>query len=224
MLGKRSMELTYRFMADLAKRIVLPTPHDSDAHAYKPEGHRPTMQLSTDAFACYAPCVDAVFGRNIMYGQLIKDYRNAEQPGRYAAPEMVGTKRIGMSKGIDLDSICTSHVERQNLTIRTFMRRFTRLSLGFSKRFENLAAAVAMHIAHYNFCRRHNTLRMTPAMAANVTGRCGGVWKTCTKGQWDKSWNGLHHSYGRFRFLYWPMVATSTRTLERFCRTIKFNS
>lgn len=68
-------------------------------------------------------------------------------------------------------SICTSHVERNNLTIRTFVRRFTRLSLGFSKKFDNLAAAVALHAAHYNFVRRHGTLRVTPAIAAGVTGR-----------------------------------------------------
>jgi hypothetical protein len=70
----------------------------------------------------------------------------------------------------DLDpfSICTSYVERNNLTIRTLMRRFTRLSLGFSKKLENLAAAVALHVAHYNFCRVHSTLKMTPAMAAGV--------------------------------------------------------
>jgi hypothetical protein len=100
---------------------------------------------------------------------LQKILRHAEPPGD-AAPEMVGATRRPVFGNVDPDSICTSHVERCNLTIRTFMRRFTRLSLGFSKKFENLAAAVAMHVAYYNFCRRHNTLRMTPAMAANVTG------------------------------------------------------
>jgi hypothetical protein len=76
-------------------------------------------------------------------------------------------QRTGL-QDIPLASICTSHVERNNLTIRTFMRRFTRLSLGFSKKLENLAAAVALHVAHYNFCRVHSTLRVTPAMAAGV--------------------------------------------------------
>jgi hypothetical protein len=66
-------------------------------------------------------------------------------------------------------TICTSYAERNNLTIRTFLRRFTRLSLGFSKKFENLVAAVCLHVAHYNFCRKHSTLKMTPAMAAGVT-------------------------------------------------------
>jgi hypothetical protein len=71
---------------------------------------------------------------------------------------------------IDLKSICTSHVDRNNLSIRTFMRRFTRLSLGFSKKLENLAAAMALHVAHYNFCRIHGSLKLTPAMAAGVIG------------------------------------------------------
>ena len=66
-------------------------------------------------------------------------------------------------------AICTSHVERNNLTIRTFMRRFTRLSLGFSKKLENLVAATTLYIAHYNFCRKHGTLGMTPAQAAGLT-------------------------------------------------------
>ena len=75
---------------------------------------------------------------------------------------------------MDLKSICTSHVERNNLTIRTFIKRFARLSLSFSKKLENLAAAVAMHVAYYNFCRIHGSTRVTPAMAAGVTDH---VWE-----------------------------------------------
>lgn len=87
-----------------------------------------------------------------------------------APPALVASDRKQMigADYIDLYSVCTSHEERNNLTIRTFMRRFTRLSLGFSKKLENLAAAVAMHVAHYNFCRIHGSLRTTPAMAAEV--------------------------------------------------------
>src|SRR4051794_34029456 len=83
---------------------------------------------------------------------------------------MVASVRRQLIGGLDLDpySICTSHVERNNLTIRTFMRRFTRLSLGFSKKLDNLKTAVSLHVAHYNFCRLHGTLGMTPAMAADV--------------------------------------------------------
>ena len=83
---------------------------------------------------------------------------------------MTGTARNVVTGNFDPMTICTSYAERNNLTIRTFMRRLTRLSLGFSKKLENLVAAVALHMAHYNFCRRHGTLRMTPAMAAGVTG------------------------------------------------------
>ncbi len=126
--------------------------------------------------------VDMFFGPYAKYGQLIKDYRNADQPGRYAPPEMVGTDRRGIF-GIgehELDTICTSHVERCNLTARTFMRRFTRLALGFSKKLENLQAAVDLHFAYYNFCwrprysddsGRRGQLRVTPAMAAGVVNR-----------------------------------------------------
>ena len=112
------------------------------------------MRLSTDAFAAYPEAVDLAFSPYVKYGTIEKDYRNADQPGRYAPPEMVGTERKGIF-GINEQeerSICTSHVERHNLTIRTLMKRFTRLSLGFSKKLENLEAAVAMFLAYYNFC------------------------------------------------------------------------
>src|SRR5207253_2744586 len=85
-------------------------------------------------------------------------------------PELIGETRRAMTADLDPSTICTSHVERSNLTTRTFMKRFARLSLGFSKRLENLKAAVALHVAHYNFCRYHSTIRSTPAMAARVAG------------------------------------------------------
>jgi hypothetical protein len=91
----------------------------------------------------------------------------------YTPSEIVGTKRRGVY-GIndsEVSTICTSHVERNNLTIRTFMRRFTRLALGFSKKLENLEAAVNLHMAYYNFCWRPGKMRVTPAMAAGVTDR-----------------------------------------------------
>lgn len=98
------------------------------------------------------------------------------QPVRYGPPTMVAAERRIIFGGPALDrfSICASHVERNNLTIRTFMKRFTRLALGFSKKLENLAAATALHVAFYNFCRVHSTLRVTPAMEAGLTDH---VWE-----------------------------------------------
>jgi IS1 family transposase len=153
-IGKRTVEVTTAFMADLADRIVTEYP-----------------QLSTDGFNAYENAARKAFGDEVAYGQIIKDYADSEQPGRYGPPAMVAVERrqiLGLDD-IDPYSICTSHVERNNLTIRTFIRRFTRLSLGFSKKLENHAAAIALHVAHYNFCRVHGSLRITPAMAAGVT-------------------------------------------------------
>lgn len=160
-----------RFMLDLAGRLRIPKPHESDAHAYERPGYRTVIQLSTDAFAGYSEAVDLAFAKYVNYGQLNKSYRNADQPGRYAPPEMVGSDRRVVIGSLLPWDICTSHVERNNLTIRTFLRRFTRLSLGFSKKLENLCAAVALHAAHYNYCRIHSTLRMTPAMKAGLISR-----------------------------------------------------
>lgn len=168
-VGKRSADNARRFMMDLASRLEWPGTHASDAHAWLEAQYRPIVQISADGFAAYPEAVDLAFGPYAKYGQIIKDYRNAILP--YTPSEMVGTKRHGI-RGTDKRqerSICTSHVERNNLTFRTFMKRFTRLALGFSKKLENLEAAVALHIAYYNFCWRPGKLRVTPAMAAGVT-------------------------------------------------------
>ena len=117
--------------------------------------------------------MDLAFGPYVKYGTIVKDYRNRDQIKSYTPPEMVGTDRRGVY-GIREEeerTICTSHVERNNLTIRTFMKRFTRLALGFSKKLENLQAAVNLHMAYYNFCWRPGKMRVTPAMAAKVTDR-----------------------------------------------------
>ncbi len=159
-VGKRSAELTRRFMVDLRGRLVTGSVLRNDG--------TPIVQLSTDGFAPYPEAVDLAFGPNVRYGSIVKEFRNANRP--YVPSEIVGSKRraIFNLEGRER-SICTSHVERSNLTIRTFIRRFTRLTLGFSKKLENLGAAVALHVAHYNFCRVHSTIRKTPAMAAGVT-------------------------------------------------------
>jgi IS1 family transposase len=153
-LGKRNSEVTNAFALDLAGRIVTERP-----------------MISSDGWQAYPGAIRSAFGEeNVNYGQIIKDFAEPIQPGRYGPPLMVASERrqiLGLDN-INPFDICTSHVERNNLNIRTFMKRFTRLSLGFSKKLENLAAAVALHVAYHNFCRVHRTLRMTPAMAANV--------------------------------------------------------
>jgi IS1 family transposase len=164
LIGKRTAANTERFMLDLAERVVTPRP-----------GQPPIrMRISTDGFAAYPAAVDLAFADTVDYGVIIKEFADTEQPGRYAPPDVTGTQRRPVTEGVDPMSICTSHVERNNLTMRTFIRRFTRLSLGFSKRYENLVAAVCLHAAYYDFCRRHGTLKVSPAMAAGVTGE---LWK-----------------------------------------------
>ncbi len=159
-LGKRNTENTEALMDDLARRIVVPP-------LLQP-GPRP--MVSTDGWAAYPNAVDGAFGGGVDYGTIIKDFTESEQPGRYGPPEMTGAVRTVIQGAFSKWDICTSHVERHNLSIRTFLRRFTRLALGFSKKLENLAACVSLYIAHYNFCRPHGGLLGTPAMAAKITG------------------------------------------------------
>ena len=156
LVGKRSADNARRLMMDLAGRLVMPKPHASDPHAYQATGYVHITQISSDGFAAYPEAVDLAFGPYVKYGQIIKDYRNADQPGRYAPPEMVATERKGVFglRESEEPTICTSHVERHNLTIRTLMKRFTRLCLGFSKKLENFEAACAMFLTYYNFCWR----------------------------------------------------------------------
>ncbi len=170
-LGKRTGDMARRFMVDLASRLSMPNTHASDAHGFKSARYDAVTQLSTDSFAAYPEAVDLAFGPYVKFGTLVKDYRNANPRLGYVPPEMVGSKRRAVF-GMEDDekwSICTSHVERTNLTIRTFMRRFTRLALGFSKKLENLEAATHLHMAYYNFCWRPGKMRVSPAMAAGVT-------------------------------------------------------
>lgn len=142
-VGKRNAETTKVMIADLSRRMYRqPLEYGAD---------RP--QLSTDGWPAYPAAIADTFGSTARHGVLIKQYRNPES-GRYAPPDLMGIERINVQLIEDVATICTSHVERHNLTLRTFMKRFTRLSLGFSKKLENLAAAVALQAAHYNFCWR----------------------------------------------------------------------
>jgi len=171
LVGKRSADNARRLMNDLASRLTFPKPHASDAHAYQPAQRLYVTQVSTDGFAGYPEAVDLAFGGHARYGVIIKQYRNANMD--YSPSEMVGTERRPMTGELSPWAICTSHVERHNLTIRTLMKRFTRLSLGFSKKLENLEAACAMFLCFYNFVWRTRNVaegryRKPAAMAAGV--------------------------------------------------------
>lgn len=163
LVGKRNKENTEALMLDLADRILTPLPGSL--------GPRP--QISTAGWAAFPGALNLAFADTVKFGTLVKNYGDAEQPGRYGLPELAGTTGTAYTPGLSAGTICTSHVERGNLSIRTFMKRFTRLALGFSKKLDNLTAAVALHVGHYNFCRYHSTIRSTPAMAAGVV---GSVW------------------------------------------------
>src|SRR5476649_1195175 len=133
------------------------------------------MQLSTDGLNTYVDAVERPFGADVDYGQAVKFYEAdpAVGPGRCSPPRVVAQERSVIAGSPDQRHISTSIIERQNLTMRTSMRRFTRLTNGFSKKIENMQAAVALHFTHYNFVRMHKTLRMTPTMAAGVE---TGLW------------------------------------------------
>jgi len=151
-VGKRTYQNTCAFINDLSERL------------------NNRVQLSSDAFTNYVGAVEEAFGMNVDYGQIVKSYE-AEPigEGRYSPPHVVSADRKTIMGNPDVRKISTSHIERQNLTMRMQMRRFTRLTNAFSKKLENLKASVALHFAHYNFCRIHQTLRVTPAMKAGIT-------------------------------------------------------
>ena len=128
------------------------------------------FQITTDGFAPYRSAITTTLGDRVDFAQLIKVYRaNTEGEARYSPPEVAAVEVVPVSGRPDPERICTSIVERQNLTIRMQMRRLTRLTNAFSKKWDNLWAAYCLHFAWYNFCRVHKTLRVTPAMEAGIT-------------------------------------------------------
>jgi len=131
------------------------------------------IQLTSDGHKAYLEAVEGAFGADIDYAQLVKIYGAAPESakGRYSPADCTGTVKTPIEGKPDPKHISTSYIERQNLTIRMHMRRFTRLTNAFSKKVENHAYAVALHMMYYNFVRIHQTLRVTPAMAAGVTDR-----------------------------------------------------
>ncbi len=155
LIGSRDLNTATAFMQDVAKRLA----------------HR--VQLTTDGNHPYLNAVRGAFSGEVDYAQLIKYYGNdpSKAPERRYSPGVcTGTERRPMIGNPDSQHVSTSHIERQNLTMRMSMRRFTRLTNGFSKKAENLTAAVSLHFAYYNLCRVHGSLnKQTPAMAAGVT-------------------------------------------------------
>jgi IS1 family transposase len=155
-VGKRTRYTTYRFLLNLHDRLAAE--------------HR--FQLTTDGFHFYERGVEEIFAGRADFAPLIKlygDHGQHDAETRYSpAPMMELITKIRDGRP-DPDRICTSHVERQNLTMRMAIRWFTRLTNAFSKKLDNLKAACALHFAYYNFCRIHQTLRCTPAMQAGLT-------------------------------------------------------
>jgi hypothetical protein len=132
------------------------------------------FQISTDGFQPYLSAITTTLSDRCDFAQVIKVYASdPEGQRRYSPPDVTHTERIPIMGSPDPAKIGTSHVERQNLTIRMQMRRLTRLTNAFSKKWENLWAAYCLHFAWYNFCRIHQSLRVTPAMAAGIVGQ---VW------------------------------------------------
>ncbi|MEW8294075.1 MAG: IS1 family transposase [Candidatus Thiodiazotropha sp.] len=151
--GTRGAESAREFISDLADRLDT------------------RVQLTTDGHRAYLEAVEEAFGADVDYAMLVKLYGKTTKGDerRYSPAEFTGTEVKVISGDPDSDHISTSYVERQNLTMRTNIRRFTRLTNAFSKKVENHMHAISLHFMYYNFCRIHKSLRVTPAMEAGIS-------------------------------------------------------
>ena len=151
-VGDRTQYMANCFIEDLAARL----------------SHR--VQISSDALKAYGSAIERAFGSEVDYGSIIKVYGHTElaDQRRYSPPEVVKTEKQVVAGKPDIDLISTSHVEKQNHTLRMHCRRLSRLTNAFSKKLENFKAAIALHYAYYNFVKVHTSIRCTPAMEAGV--------------------------------------------------------
>ncbi len=171
-IGDRSGATAAEFLCDLSKRLAN------------------RVQITSDGHRAYLEAVEAGFGAAVDYAQLVKLYGEVPHPaGRYSPAQIQGTKTFCCTGNPEPRHISTSYVERNNLTMRMSMRRFTRLTNGFSKKAENHAHSVAIHFMHYNFVRIHQTLRVTPAMAAGVTTK---LWDLTDIARVIEDWEARH--------------------------------
>jgi IS1 family transposase len=174
MVGNRDGETAKLFIDDLASRLT----------------HR--VQLTTDGHKAYLEAVEGAFGCEVDYAMLIKLYgTEPEGEKRYSPSKCIGTRTEVITGSPDKGKISTSYVERQNLTMRMGMRRFTRLTNAFSKKVENLAAAVALHFMYYNFGRIHQKLRVTPTMEAGITDHVWALEEIATLTDSKRDWKVL---------------------------------
>jgi IS1 family transposase len=151
MVGNRDSHTAKIFIDDLASRLVN------------------RVQITTDGYKVYLEAIEGAFGCEVDYAMLVKMYESTQDETRYSPARCTGCKGTPITGNPDREYISTSFIERQNLTMRMGMRRFTRLTNAFSKKIENHAFHLALHYMYYNFVRIHKTLRMTPAMKAGVT-------------------------------------------------------
>ena len=158
LVGKRDPATADEFVGDLRSRITA------------------RCQVTSDGFGTYIPAMERHFGADADFAQLVKVYSTPENVGRerYSPGEVVNAIPTPISGNPDLDYVSTSHVERANLSVRMHLRRFTRLTNGFSKKLSHLKAAVDVYMAWYNLCRYHQSIKMTPAMAAGITNH---IWE-----------------------------------------------